>query len=234
MGCSTFSEYTVVAEISICKVADDAPLDKVCLLGCGVPTGYGAALNTAKVEPGSNCAIFGLGAVGLAVALGCKAAGATRIIGVDINNDKYEVAKKFGVNEFVNPKDHEKPIQQVLADMTDGGLDYTFECIGNVNTMRAALEACHKGWGVSVIIGVAASGQEIATRPFQLVTGRTWKGTAFGGYKSRDSVPKLVDEYMSKKLPLDEFVTHNVSLKEINEAFHLMHAGKSIRAVVHL
>lgn len=234
MGCSTFSEYTVVAEISICKVADGAPLDKVCLLGCGVPTGYGAALNTANVEPGTNCAIFGLGAVGLAVALGCKAAGAKRIIGVDINNDKFEVAKKFGVNEFVNPKDHEKPIQQVLADMTDGGLDYTFECIGNVNTMRAALEACHKGWGVSVIIGVAASGQEISTRPFQLVTGRTWKGTAFGGYKSRDSVPKLVDEYMAKKLPLDEFVTHNVSLKEINEAFHLMHAGKSIRAVVHL
>ncbi|KAG6456832.1 alcohol dehydrogenase class-3 [Manduca sexta] len=234
MGCSTFSQYTVVLEISLCKVADNAPLDKVCLLGCGVPTGYGAALNTASVEPGSNCAIFGLGAVGLAVALGCKAAGAKRIIGVDINPDKFEVAKKFGVNEFVNPKDYDKPIQQVLVDLTDGGLDYTFECIGNVNTMRAALEACHKGWGVSVIIGVAAAGQEISTRPFQLVTGRTWKGTAFGGYKSRDSVPKLVDEYLENKLPLDEFVTHNVPLKEINEAFHLMHAGKSIRAVVNL
>ncbi|XP_038223311.1 alcohol dehydrogenase class-3 [Zerene cesonia] len=232
MGCSTFSEYTVVLEISLCKIADNAPLDKVCLLGCGVTTGYGAALNTAKVEPGSNCAIFGLGAVGLAVALGCKVAGAKRIIGVDINADKFETAKKFGVNEFVNPKDYDKPIQQVLVDLTDGGLDYTFECIGNVNTMRAALEACHKGWGESVIIGVAAAGEEISTRPFQLVTGRVWKGTAFGGYKSRDSVPKLVEDYLSNKLPLDEFVTHKVPLNEINEAFHLMHVGKSIRAVV--
>lgn len=232
MGCSTFSEYTVVLEISICKVADAAPLDKVCLLGCGVPTGYGAALNTAKVEKGSNCAIFGLGAVGLAVALGCKAAGASRIIGVDINPDKFKIAKKFGVTEFVNPKEHERPIQQVLVDMTDGGLDYTFECIGNVNTMRAALEACHKGWGESVIIGVAGAGQEISTRPFQLVTGRVWKGTAFGGYKSRDNVPKLVDEYLSKRLPLDDFVTHKMPLKDINEAFHLMHTGQSIRGVV--
>ncbi|KAM3958570.1 alcohol dehydrogenase class-3 Fdh [Aphomia sociella] len=233
MGCSTFSEYTVVLEISLCKVAEKAPLDKVCLLGCGIPTGYGAVLNTAKVEPGSNCAIFGLGAVGLAVALGCRAAGAKRIIGIDINPQKFEVAKKFGVNEFVNPKDYDKPIQQMLIDLTDGGLDYTFECIGNVNTMRAALEAAHKGWGVSVIIGVAGAGEEISTRPFQLVTGRTWKGTAFGGYKSRDSVPKLVDEYMTKKLPIDDFVTHNVPLKEINEAFHLMHTGQAIRAVVH-
>lgn len=234
MGCSTFSEYTVVLEISLCKVNDAAPLDKVCLLGCGVPTGYGAVVNTAGVESGSNCAIFGLGAVGLAAALGCRNAGAKRVIGVDINPDKFEVAKKFGVTEFVNPKDYDKPIQQVLVDLTDGGLDYTFECIGNVNTMRAALEACHKGWGVSVIIGVAAAGEEISTRPFQLVTGRVWKGTAFGGYKSRDSVPKLVEEYLDKKLPLDDFVTHNVTLKEINEAFDLMHAGKSIRAVVHL
>lgn len=232
MGCSTFSEYTVVLEISLCKINENAPLDKVCLLGCGVTTGYGAALNTAKVEAGSNCAIFGLGAVGLAVALGCKVAGAKRIIGVDINPDKFEVAKKFGVNEFVNPKDYDKPIQQVLVDLTDGGLDYTFECIGNVNTMRAALEACHKGWGESVIIGVAGAGEEISTRPFQLVTGRVWRGTAFGGYKSRDSVPKLVDDYLSKKLPLDEFVTHKVPLSEINEAFHLMHIGKSIRAVI--
>lgn len=233
MGCSTFSEYTVVLEISLCKVDNAAPLDKVCLLGCGVPTGYGAALNTARVESGSSCAIFGLGAVGLAVALGCKAAGAKRIIGVDLNPAKFEVAKKFGVNEFVNPKDYDKPIQQVLVDLTDGGLDYTFECIGNVNTMRAALEACHKGWGTSVIIGVAGGGEEINTRPFQLVTGRTWKGTAFGGYKSRDSVPILADEYVNKKLLLDEFVTHNVQLKDINEAFHLMHTGQSIRAIVH-
>ncbi|CAK1544828.1 unnamed protein product [Leptosia nina] len=232
MGCSTFSEYTVVLEISLCKIEDKAPLDKVCLLGCGVTTGYGAALNTAKVEAGSNCAIFGLGAVGLAVGLGCKVAGAKRIIGVDINPDKFETAKKFGINEFVNPKDYDKPIQQVLVDLTDGGLDYTFECIGNVNTMRAALEACHKGWGESVIIGVAGAGEEISTRPFQLVTGRVWKGTAFGGYKSRDNVPKLVQDYLNNKLPLDEFVTHKVSLNEINEAFHLMHAGKSIRAVV--
>lgn len=232
MGCSTFSEYTVVLEISLCKINDVAPLDKVCLLGCGVTTGYGAAFNTAKVEPGSSCAIFGLGAVGLAVALGCKVAGAKRIIGVDINPDKFEVAKKFGVTEFVNPKDYDKPIQQVLVDLTDGGLDYTFECIGNVNTMRAALEACHKGWGESVIIGVAGAGEEISTRPFQLVTGRVWKGTAFGGYKSRDNVPKLVEDYLSNKLPLDEFVTHKVPLTEINEAFHLMHIGKSIRAVV--
>lgn len=234
MGCSTFSEYTVVLEISLCKVDKAASLDKVCLLGCGIPTGYGAALNTAKVEAGSNCAIFGLGAVGLAVALGCKAAGAKRIIGVDINPAKFDIAKKFGVNEFVNPKDYDKPIQEVLVGLTDGGLDYTFECIGNVNTMRSALEACHKGWGVSVIIGVAGGGEEISTRPFQLVTGRTWKGTAFGGYKSRDSVPKLVDEYLAKKLPIDDFVTHNVSLKDINEAFHLMHSGQSIRAVVQL
>jgi S-(hydroxymethyl)glutathione dehydrogenase / alcohol dehydrogenase len=234
MGCSTFSEYTVVLEISLCKVNEAAPLDKVCLLGCGIPTGYGAVLNTAKVEEGSNCAIFGLGAVGLAVALGCKVAGAKRVIGVDINPSKFEVAKKFGVTEFVNPKDHDKPIQQVLVDMTDGGLDYTFECIGNVNTMRCALEACHKGWGVSVIIGVAGAGEEISTRPFQLVTGRTWKGTAFGGYKSRDNVPKLVEEYLSKRLPIDDFVTHDVPLKDINEAFHLMHSGQAIRAIVHL
>ncbi|XP_034831436.1 alcohol dehydrogenase class-3 [Maniola hyperantus] len=232
MGCSTFSEYTVVHEISLCKIDDKAPLDKVCLLGCGVTTGYGAAINTAKVEAGSNCAIFGLGAVGLAVALGCKVSGANRIIGVDTNPDKERIARKFGVNEFVNPKDHDKPIQQVLIDMTDGGLDYTFECIGNVNTMRAALEAAHKGWGESVIIGVAAAGEEISTRPFQLVTGRVWKGTAFGGYKSRDSVPKLVDDYLQKKLPLDDFVSHKVSLDEIDVGFHLMHIGVAIRVVV--
>jgi S-(hydroxymethyl)glutathione dehydrogenase / alcohol dehydrogenase len=177
-------------------------------------------------------AIWGLGAVGLAVAMGCKAAGATRIIGVDINPSKFETAKKFGCTEFVNPKDHEKPIQDVLVGMTDGGLDFTFECCGSIHTMRSALEACHKGWGVSTIVGVAASGQEISTKPFQLVTGRTWKGTAFGGWKSVESVPKLVDEYMQKKLLVDEFITHTMSLDKINEAFDLMHAGKSIRSIV--
>lgn len=232
MGTSTFAEYTVVAAISLTKVNPAAPLDKVCLLGCGIPTGYGAALNTANVEPGSTCAIFGLGAVGLAVAMGCKKAGASRIIGIDINSDKFEVAKVFGCTELINPKDHEKPIQQVLVDSTDGGLDYTFECIGNVNTMRAALEATHKGWGVSVIVGVAAAGQEISTRPFQLVTGRTWKGTAFGGWKSVDSVPKLVESYLNKDLKIDEFITHNLSFDRINEAFDLMHDGKSIRAII--
>ncbi|KAK4015840.1 Alcohol dehydrogenase class-3 [Daphnia magna] len=233
MGCSTFSEYTVCAEISVAKVNSVAPLEKVCLLGCGISTGYGAALNTAGVEPGSTVAIWGLGAVGLAVAMGCQQAGASRIIGVDINPAKFEFAKKFGVTEFVNPKDHEKPIQTVLIEMTDGGVDYSFECIGNVACMRAALESCHRGWGVSVIIGVAASGQEISTRPFQLVTGRVWKGTAFGGWKSRDSVPRLVEDYMNKKVKVDEFVSHDVPFEEINNAFHLMHSGQSIRSVVH-
>ncbi|WAQ97005.1 ADHX-like protein [Mya arenaria] len=213
MGCSSFSEYTVVADISVCKVNPAAPLEKVCLLGCGISTGYGAALNTAKVEEGSTCAVWGLGAVGLAVVMGCRAAGAKRIIGVDINKDKFEIAKKFGCTEFVNPKEHDKPIQSV---------------------MRAALESCHKGWGVSTIIGVAAAGQEIATRPFQLVTGRTWKGTAFGGWKSVESVPVLVERYLKKEVMVDEFVTHNMPLSDINEAFDLMHAGKSIRAVVAL
>ncbi|BES87924.1 alcohol dehydrogenase [Nesidiocoris tenuis] len=232
MGCSTFSEYTVVAEISVAKVNKDAPLDKICLLGCGISTGYGAALNTAKVEPGSTCAIWGLGAVGLAVAMGCKAAGASRIIGIDLNPAKFDVAKEFGCTECINPKDHDKPIQEVLVGLTDGGLDFTFECVGNVGTMRAALEACHKGWGTSVIVGVAAAGQEISTRPFQLVTGRTWKGTAFGGWKSRDSVPKLVEEYLSKKLRLDEFITHTVELDDINKGFDLLHSGQSLRTVV--
>jgi len=234
MGCSTFSQYTVVAEISVAKVSPAAALDKVCLLGCGIPTGYGAPLNTAKVEPGSNVAIWGLGAVGLATAMGCKAAGATRIIGIDVNPDKFEVGKTFGCTEFVNPKDHNRPIQEVLVELTDGGLDYTFECIGNVNTMRAALESCHKGWGESVVIGVAGAGQEISTRPFQLVTGRVWRGTAFGGWKSRDSVPMLVEKYLKKEMMVDEFVTHILPLQQINEAFDLMHAGKSLRAVVNL
>ena len=228
MGVSSFSEYTVVAEISLCKVSQLAPLDRICLLGCGVSTGYGAALNTAGVEPGSTCAIWGLGAVGLATAMGCREAGAKRIIGIDLNSEKFENAKLFGCTEFLNPKElpSDVTIQEHLIKITDGGLDYTFECIGNVNVMRQALESCHKGWGVSVIIGVAGAGQEISTRPFQLVTGRTWKGTAFGGWKSRDSVPMLVEKYLEKKIMLDEFVTHQMALDKINDAFDLLHAGK--------
>lgn len=232
MGCSTFSEYTVVAEISVAKISAEAAFDKTCLLGCGVPTGYGAALNTAKVEKDSTCAIWGLGAVGLAVAMGCKVAGAKKIIGIDLNPEKFETAKKFGCTDFVNPKDFDKPIQEVLIEKTDGGLDFTFECVGNVTTMRAALESCHKGWGVSVIVGVAAAGKEISTRPFQLVTGRTWKGTAFGGWKSRDSVPKLTEDYLKKKLLLDEFVTHKLQFSDVNKAFDLLRAGKCIRTVL--
>uniref|UniRef100_A0A2P2HX33 S-(hydroxymethyl)glutathione dehydrogenase n=1 Tax=Hirondellea gigas TaxID=1518452 RepID=A0A2P2HX33_9CRUS len=232
MGCSTFSQYTVAAEISVAKISKNAPLDKVCLLGCGISTGYGAAINTAKVEEGSTCAIWGLGAVGLAVAMGCRAQKAGRIIGVDINDDKFEVAKVFGVTEFVNPKKLDKKVSEVLIEMTDGGCDYTFECIGNVATMRDALESCHKGWGESIILGVAAAGQEISTRPFQLVTGRVWRGSAFGGWKSRSSVPRLVDDYMNKKLMVDEFVTFMKPLDEINEAFELMHAGKALRTVL--
>ncbi|XP_030420277.1 alcohol dehydrogenase class-3 [Gopherus evgoodei] len=232
MGTSTFSEYTIVADISVAKIDAAAPLDKVCLLGCGISTGYGAVINTAKVEPGSTCAVFGLGGVGLAVIMGCKVAGASRIIGVDLNKDKFAKAKEFGATECINPQDFKKPIQEVLVELTDGGVDYSFECIGNVGVMRAALESCHKGWGVSVIVGVAAAGQEISTRPFQLVTGRTWKGTAFGGWKSVESVPKLVAEYMSKKIKVDEFVTHTLPFDKINEAFELMHAGKSIRSVL--
>eukprot|EP01115_Flamella_aegyptia_P001275 TRINITY_DN12075_c0_g1_i2.p1 TRINITY_DN12075_c0_g1~~TRINITY_DN12075_c0_g1_i2.p1 ORF type:complete len:377 (+),score=192.64 TRINITY_DN12075_c0_g1_i2:31-1161(+) len=233
MGCSTFSEYTVVAEISVAKVREDAPLTKVCLLGCGITTGYGAATNTAKVDKDSNVAVFGLGCVGLGVIQGCVEAGAKRIIGVDINPDKFELAKKLGATEFVNPKDHKRPIQEVLVEMTDGGLDYTFECIGNVDIMRAALECCHKGWGVSTIIGVAASGQEISTRPFQLVTGRTWKGSAFGGFKGRSQLPGLVDKYMDGKLKVDDFITFNYPIAEINHAFDAMHEGKSVRSIVH-
>lgn len=234
MGCSTFSEYTVVAGISVCKVDREARLDRVCLLGCGISTGYGAALNTADVYSGATVAVWGLGAVGLAVAMACRERGASRIIGVDINPDKFQTGRQFGFTEFVNPSDFNCPIQQKLVEMTDGGLDFTFECVGNVNTMRAALECCHKGWGVSTIIGVAAAGQEISTRPFQLVTGRTWKGSAFGGWKSRDSVPMLVDRYTSKQLMVDEFVTHEYKLAEINTAFQIMHEGKSLRSVVSL
>jgi len=232
MGCSTFSQYTVVAGVSVCSVNEKAPQDKVCLLGCGISTGYGAVLNTAKAEPGSTVAVWGLGAVGLAVVMGAVKAGASRIIGVDLNPNKFQVAKEFGCTDCVNPKDYDKPIQQVLVEMTDGGLDYTFECVGSVHTMRQALESCHKGWGESIIIGVAAAGQEISTRPFQLVTGRVWRGTAFGGWKSRDSVPKLVEEYLRGELKLDEFVTGHMPLTEINEAFDAMHAGRALRTII--
>ncbi|KHJ87246.1 S-(hydroxymethyl)glutathione dehydrogenase/class III alcohol dehydrogenase [Oesophagostomum dentatum] len=234
MGCSTFSEYTVVADISLCKVSPEAPLDKVCLLGCGISTGYGAVVNTCKVEPGSTVAVWGLGAVGLAVIMGAKIAGAKRIVAIDILESKYDMARKFGATDCVNPKSvpEGQSVQAWLVDKFDGGFDYTFECIGNVATMRQALEAAHKGWGVSCIIGVAAAGQEISTRPFQLVTGRTWKGSAFGGWKSIDSVPKLVDEYMAKKIKIDEFITHRFSIDDINDAVKVLHKGESLRSVM--
>ncbi|EGC34614.1 hypothetical protein DICPUDRAFT_48169 [Dictyostelium purpureum] len=236
MGTSTFSEYTVLPEISVCVVRKDAPLDKVCLLGCGITTGFGAAKFTAKVDEGSTVAIFGLGAVGLSVAQGAVDCGAKRIIGIDTNESKFESGKLFGCTEFINPlKDVPagKNIQQHIVDITDGGVDYSFECIGNVNVMRSALECCHKGWGVSTIVGVAPAGTEISTRPFQLVTGRVWKGSAFGGVKSRSQLPLIVDKYMDKKLKVDEYVTFTYPLSEINEAFHVMHEGKSLRSVVH-
>eukprot|EP00053_Salpingoeca_punica_P009779 m.88051 g.88051 ORF g.88051 m.88051 type:complete len:381 (-) comp15160_c0_seq1:1856-2998(-) len=235
MGCSSFAEYTVLAEISVAKVNPAAPLDKACLLGCGISTGYGAVINTAKVSWGSTVAVWGMGAVGLACVMGARDAGASRIIAVDVNPAKFEVAKQFGATECLNPNDYpDKPFQQVLVDLTDGGLDYTFECVGRVETMRQALEACHKGWGESVVIGVAAAGKELATRPFQLVTGRVWRGSAFGGWKSRDSVPKLVEQYMQKRLKVDEFITHNFPLTQINDAFHAMHDGSAIRSIIHL
>ncbi|ERM98033.1 alcohol dehydrogenase class-3 isoform X2 [Amborella trichopoda] len=232
MGTSTFSQYSVVHDVSIAKVDPKAPLEKICLLGCGVPTGLGAVWNAAKVEPGSVVAIFGLGTVGLAASEGAKAAGASRIIGIDIDSKKYERAKTFGVTEFVNPKDYEKPIQQVIIELTDGGVDYSFECIGNVSVMRAALECCHKGWGTSVIVGVAPAGKEISTRPFQLVTGRVWKGTAFGGFKTRTQVPWLVEKYMKKEIKVDEYVTHSLPFGEINNSFDLMHEGNCLRCVL--
>ncbi|SDL27726.1 S-(hydroxymethyl)glutathione dehydrogenase / alcohol dehydrogenase [Modicisalibacter muralis] len=233
MGTSTFSEYTVLPEVSLAKVSREAPLDKICLLGCGVTTGIGAVLNTAKVEPGSTVAIFGLGGIGLAAIQGAQMAKASRIIAIDINPDKFELARQFGATDVVNPKDYGDPIQQVIVDMTDGGVDYSFECIGNVNVMRSALECCHKGWGESVIIGVAGAGEEIATRPFQLVTGRVWKGSAFGGVKGRSELPGYVDRYMNGELKIDEFVTHDLPFDSINEAFELLHEGKSIRSVLH-
>ena len=233
MGTSTFSEVTVLPEISVAKIRRDAPLDKVCLLGCGVTTGIGAVLNTAKVEAGATVAIFGLGGIGLAAIIGATMAKASRIIVIDINPAKFEIAKQLGATDFVNPKDYEKPIQDVIVEMTDGGVDYSFECIGNVKLMRAALECCHKGWGESTIIGVAGAGQEISTRPFQLVTGRVWRGSAFGGVKGRTELPSYVNKAQKGEIPLDVFITHNMPLEDINEAFDLMHEGKSIRTVIH-
>ncbi|MAE58023.1 MAG: S-(hydroxymethyl)glutathione dehydrogenase/class III alcohol dehydrogenase [Halobacteriovorax sp.] len=232
MGTSTFSEYTVLPEVSLAKISSEAPLDKVCLLGCGVTTGIGAVFNTAKVEEGATIAVFGLGGIGLSVIQGAKMAKAGRIIAIDINDDKFEMAKKFGATDFVNPKKYDKPIQEVIVEMTEGGVDYSFECVGNVELMRSALECCHKGWGESIIIGVAGAGQEISTRPFQLVTGRVWRGSAFGGVKGRTELPGYVDRYMSGDINLDDLVTFKLPLEKINEAFDLMHEGKSIRTVI--
>jgi S-(hydroxymethyl)glutathione dehydrogenase/alcohol dehydrogenase len=233
MGTSTFSEYTVLPEIAVARISEKAPLEKVCLLGCGITTGIGAVLNTAKVEPGSTVAVFGLGGVGLSAIQGAMMAKAGRIIGIDINPDKFELAMQMGATDTVNPKDHSVPIQEVIVELTNGGVDYSFECIGNVDLMRAALECCHKGWGESIIVGVAGAGQEISTRPFQLVTGRVWRGTAFGGCKGRSQLPGMVDQYMDGSIKVDEFITHTMPLEDINTAFDLMHEGKSIRSVVH-
>ena len=233
MGCSTFSEYTVLPEISLAKVNKEAPLEEVCLLGCGVTTGMGAVMNTAKVEEGATVAIFGLGGIGLSAIIGATMAKAGRIIAIDINESKFDLAKKLGATDCINPKDYDKPIQEVIVELTDGGVDYSFECIGNVDVMRSALECCHKGWGESIIIGVAGAGQEISTRPFQLVTGRVWKGTAFGGVKGRSELPGYVERYMNGEFKLNDFITHTMKLEDINEAFELMHEGKSIRSVIH-
>ena len=232
MGTSTFSEYTVVPEISLAKVSKEAPLDKICLLGCGVTTGIGAVLNTAKVEAGSTVAVFGLGGIGLSVIQGAVMAKAERIIAIDTNPGKETLARQFGATDFINPKDYNDSIQEVIVELTDGGVDYSFECIGNVNVMRSALECCHKGWGESIIIGVAGAGEEISTRPFQLVTGRVWKGSAFGGVKGRTELPGYVDRYMKGEIKIDEFVTHTMGLEDINTAFDLLHEGKSIRSVI--
>ncbi len=232
MGTSTFSEYTVLPEIAVAKISKKAPLEKVCLLGCGITTGIGAVLNTAKVEPGATVAVFGLGGVGLSAIQGAMMAKASRIIAIDINPDKFELAKQMGATDTVNPKDYDAPIQDVIVELTNGGVDYSFECIGNVNLMRSALECCHKGWGESVIVGVAGAGQEISTRPFQLVTGRVWRGTAFGGCKGRTQLPGMVDQYMHGDIKVDEFITHTMGLEDINKAFDLMHEGKSIRSVI--
>lgn len=232
MGTSTFSEYTVLPEISLAKVRKDAPLEKICLLGCGITTGVGAVLNTAKVRPGSTVGVFGLGAIGLSVVQGAVMAKASRIVGIDINPAKFEFAKQLGATDCVNPRDVSGPLAPALVEMTQGGFDYTFECVGSVDLMRTALEACHKGWGESTIIGVAGAGEEIRTRPFQLVTGRVWRGSAFGGVKGRTELPSYVNKYMSGELKVDPFVTHVVPLQQINRAFDLMREGKSIRTVV--
>ena len=233
MGTSTFSEYTVLPEISIAKVDPAAPLEEVCLLGCGVTTGIGAVMNTAKVKEGESVAIFGLGGIGLSAVIGARLAKAGRIIAIDINESKFELARKLGATDCINPNDYDKPIQEVIVELTDGGVDFSFECIGNVKVMRAALECCHKGWGESVIIGVAGAGQEISTRPFQLVTGRVWRGSAFGGGRGRSELPSYVQRYMQGEFRLDDFITHTMGLERINEAFDLMHEGKSIRTVIH-
>jgi S-(hydroxymethyl)glutathione dehydrogenase/alcohol dehydrogenase len=232
MGTSTFANYTVVPEIALAKIREDAPFDKVCYIGCGVTTGIGAVINTAKVEPGANVVVFGLGGIGLNVVQGARMAGANMIVGVDTNPARKALAEKFGMTHFVNPKEAGSELVAHLVNLTKGGADYSFECIGNVDVMRQALECCHKGWGVSVIIGVAGAGQEIKTRPFQLVTGRVWKGTAFGGAKGRRDVPKIVDWYMDKKINIDDLITHKLKLADINQGFDLMHEGKSIRSVV--
>jgi S-(hydroxymethyl)glutathione dehydrogenase/alcohol dehydrogenase len=231
MGCSTFANYTVLPEIALAKIREDAPFDKVCYIGCGVTTGIGAVINTAKVEPGANVVVFGLGGIGLNVIQGARMAGANKIVGVDINPRRKVLAEQFGMTHFVNPKEIAGDLVPYLVSLTDGGADYSFECVGNVDLMRQALECCHRGWGVSVVVGVAGAGQEIRTRPFQLVTGRVWKGTAFGGACGRTDVPKIVDWYMEGRIRIDELITHSLPIVRINDAFDLMHRGESIRSV---
>jgi S-(hydroxymethyl)glutathione dehydrogenase/alcohol dehydrogenase len=232
MGCSTFSEFTVLPEIAVAKIREDAPFEKVCYIGCGVTTGIGAVIKTAKVEPGSSVVIFGLGGIGLNVIQGAKMVGANKIIGVDVNPKRKAMAEKFGMTHFVNPKEVKGDLVAHLVELTDGGADYSFECVGNVDLMRQALECCHRGWGTSIVVGVAGAGQEIKTRPFQLVTGRNWRGTAFGGVRGRTEVPGIVDWYMDKKINIDDLITHVMPLEKINDAFDLMHRGESIRSVV--
>jgi S-(hydroxymethyl)glutathione dehydrogenase/alcohol dehydrogenase len=232
MGCSTFANFTVLPEIALAKIRADAPFDKVCYIGCGVTTGIGAVINTAKVEPGSRVVVFGLGGIGLNVIQGARMVGASQIVGVDLNPARRALGEQLGMTHFVNPREVAGDLVMHLVELTGGGADYSFECIGNVKTMRQALECCHKGWGVSIIIGVAAAGQEISTRPFQLVTGRVWKGSAFGGARGRTDVPKIVDWYMEGKIAIDDLITHSMPLEKINDAFDLMHEGKSIRSVV--
>jgi len=232
MGCSTFANFTVLPEIAVAKIREDAPFDKVCYIGCGVTTGIGAVVNTAKVEAGANVVVFGLGGIGLNVVQGARMVGANMIVGVDTNPAREALARRFGLTHFVNPSDVQEDLVAHLVSLTGGGADYSFECVGNVKLMRQALECCHRGWGVSVIIGVAGAGQEIATRPFQLVTGRVWKGTAFGGARGRTDVPKIVDWYMDGRINIDDLITHVLPLERINDGFDLMHRGESIRAVV--